>query len=68
MITLLIVSLIAAVLYLFMRNNRQVKPLTPGPPLDKKAFWLLIGLLSIVSLLYPRIRDKINELRQKHQL
>lgn len=67
MITLILATLLAALVYMLWRNNPQAKPVNPGPLSGKAAILLLIGLLSLVAFMSPGIREKINELRRKYQ-
>lgn len=68
MITFIIASVIAALLYLLWKNERRAKPMDQSTSSGKVPLWLLLGILSLLALLSPKIRDKIKDLKQKHQL
>jgi heme/copper-type cytochrome/quinol oxidase subunit 2 len=65
MITLLIVGLIAIILYMLWKNEKQKGTYNPRGSQDKVFIWLLIGLLTIAALFSPKVRERIQGLRQK---
>jgi heme/copper-type cytochrome/quinol oxidase subunit 2 len=65
MITLLIVGLIAIILYMLWKNEKQKGTSNPRGSQDKVFIWLLIGLLTIAALFSPKVRERIQGLRQK---
>jgi hypothetical protein len=68
MITLIIASIITALFYLLWKNERQTEGAAQKPPSGRVPLWLLLGILSMAALLSPKIRDRINEIRQKYHL
>ena len=66
MITLIIAGLLAVLVYMLWKTGRQEETGKSKPFSGKWAIWLLIGLLSLLALLAPGIKDKINEIRQKY--
>jgi heme/copper-type cytochrome/quinol oxidase subunit 2 len=65
MITLIIVLLLAALVYFLWRNERQGRATGIQDTQDHLSIWLLIGLLTLVALFYPQVKEKIRSLRQK---
>jgi len=65
MLTIIIASLIATLIYLLFRNERQEQTSDPKSSAKKVPFWLLIGLLTFVALFSPAVRDKIQDLRKR---
>jgi hypothetical protein len=65
MITLFIVSLIAIILYMLWKNEKQKETFGSRGSQDKVFIWLLIGLLTVVALFSPKVRERIQGLRQK---
>jgi len=68
MITIVIVSLVGVLLYLLWRTEQQAGPMDQRNSSGKVPLWLLLGILSMIALLSPKIRDKIKDLKQKHHL
>lgn len=65
MITLFIASLIAALIYFLWRDDRGIGRVDRKNTNNKVTLGLLIGLLTIVALFYPQIRNKIHDLQQR---
>lgn len=65
MITIIIASLIATLVYLLFRNERQEQTSDPKRSAKKVPLWLLIGLLTFVALFSPAVRTKIQDLRKR---
>jgi len=68
MITLLIVGLITGLFYLLWKNEQQATPSDQRTSSGNVPLWLLLGILSMIALISPKLRDKIKDLRQKHGL
>ncbi len=68
MITFVIAGLIIGLFYLLWRNELQAKSPDQKSSSGNVPLWLLLGILSVIALLSPKIRDKIKDLRQKHRL
>jgi len=68
MITILIVGLLSGLFYLLWKNELQANPKNQRNSSGKVSLWLLLGILSLLALLSPKIRDKVKDLRQKHRL
>lgn len=68
MITFAIICLVAAVLYMLLRNEKTKDPFNPRGSEEKVTIWLLIGLLTILALFSPQVREKIQDLRNKVKL
>ena len=68
MITVLIIALIAALGYSLWRIDKSQAKDTSKETITKIAPWILVGILSVLALFHPKIRERINDLRQRHGL
>lgn len=68
MITIIIAGLIAIILFMAWKFEREKVTVYPKDLVRKIPIWLVIGLLSIFVLFFPGIRNKIHELQRKNNL
>jgi len=65
MISLAVVSLIAILLYLLVKDERRRKLSEPVGTTRKRSLWVLITILSLIALFSPNIKDRIRSLQKK---
>ena len=68
MITFVIAGLITALFDLLWKKERQDSPKDQRNSIGKIPVWLLLGILSLLVLLAPEIKDKVRDLRQKYHV
>lgn len=68
MITIMIVGLIAIILFMSWKYEREKEAFSLKDSARKVPVWMVVGLLSILVLFFPKIREKIHELQRKYKM
>jgi len=68
MITTIIISLVAAILYLFYRKGNTGGRLTAKESKRKIYLIFLIGVLTLLAIFSPKAQERIHTFRQKMRL
>jgi len=67
-IAIILFGLIAIILILSWKYERDQGTFRPGESLKKIPIWLIISLLTILVLVYPKFRYKIQELQRRYHM
>lgn len=68
MITFAIICIVAAVLYMLLKDEQTKETINSKGRKEKVPVWLLIGLLATMALFSPKVRERIQSLRKKVKL
>jgi len=68
LITIILVGLIAVILILSWKYERDKVEISPGESLKRIPIWLIISFLTILVLLYPRFKNMIQDLQRKYHM
>jgi len=67
-IAIILFGLIAIILILSWKYERDQGTYSPGESLKKIPIWLIISLLTILVLVYPKFRYKLQELQRRYHM
>jgi heme/copper-type cytochrome/quinol oxidase subunit 2 len=68
MITIMIVGLIAIILFMLWKYEREKAAFSLKDSARKVPVWMVVGLLSVLVLFFPKIRERIHELQRKYKM
>lgn len=68
MITIILVSLIAIILFISWKYEKDQGTYSPWESLKKIPKWVIISLLTILVIVYPKFRFKIRDLQRRYHI